>query len=171
MAEEFSATAHKTRHLFLTGAKGVGKSTLLQALLAEKAGRRGGFRTVKASGILSDRTTLHILSRETGLSPSPDNYLFTCGDPQTYDPAAFDRLGIVALQDAEHADYLVMDELGPHETEATFFCRRVSELLDGPLPVYGVLQRADSEFLRDIAKRDDVRIVEVTRENRDQLLA
>lgn len=159
------------RHLFLTGEKGVGKSTLLRRHLAGKTVRGGGFRTVKAFDVLPGRTTLHILSKTTGLSPSSENYLFTCGEPETYSPAAFDRLGVFALQDAEDADYLVMDELGPHETEAAAFCSRVRELLDGPLPVYGVLQRADSEFLQEIAVREDVRLMEVTRENRNNLLS
>ena len=39
-----------SRHLFLTGPKGVGKSTLIRGLLAEESGSLGGFFTVKHEG-------------------------------------------------------------------------------------------------------------------------
>ena len=37
-------------HLFLTGQKGAGKSTLIRGLLAEETGRLGGFFTVRHEG-------------------------------------------------------------------------------------------------------------------------
>ena len=41
--------------------------------------------------------------------------------------------------------------------------------LDGEKPVYGVLQQADSAFLRRVAVHPRVRVVTVTEENRDAL--
>ena len=38
------------RHLFLTGRKGVGKSTLIRSLLAAESDPLGGFFTVKHEG-------------------------------------------------------------------------------------------------------------------------
>ena len=39
-----------TKHLFLTGRKGVGKSTLIRGLLAAESAPLGGFFTVKHQG-------------------------------------------------------------------------------------------------------------------------
>ena len=42
-------------------------------------------------------------------------------------------------------------------------------MLDGEKPVYGVLQQEDSAFLRRVAAHPRVRVVTVTKENRDAL--
>lgn len=60
-----------------------------------------------------------------------------------------------------------MDELGPHEAEAVRFRQMVFEVLDGPVPVLGVLQEANSPFLQEIARRPDVTVIRITKENRD----
>ena len=41
--------------------------------------------------------------------------------------------------------------------------------LDGDMPVLGVLQKADTAFLRAVASHPRVRVVTVTEENRDRL--
>ena len=83
----------------------------------------------------------------------------------------FDALGCAALRGSEGCGLLLMDELGPHEAEAEGFQRAVTAALDGEARVLGVLQRADSPFLAAIAAREDVAVLEVTRENRDGLAA
>ena len=158
------------RHLFLTGEKGVGKSTLIRGLLASRQGPLGGFFTVKTEGVLPGRSTVHLLRAGTGERPGPENLLFCCGDG-TDAAKRFDRLGCAALAGRQAAGLLVMDELGPHEAEARAFCSDVLRALEEPVPILGVLQRADAPFLRQIAGHPQVRVVEVTRENRDALAA
>ena len=62
-----------------------------------------------------------------------------------------------------------MDELGPAESQAAAFCGAVLAALDGDMPVLGVLQKADTAFLRAVASHPRVRVVTVTEENRDRL--
>lgn len=62
-----------------------------------------------------------------------------------------------------------MDELGPAEAAAQRFQAAVLAALDGEKPVCGVLQQADSAFLRRVAAHPRVRVVTVTEENRDTL--
>lgn len=156
-------------HLFLTGPKRAGKSTLLRGLLRQCRGPVGGFFTVKAEGIFSGAVSVHLLRAGTGERPAPENMLFLCGAP---DPAAagrFDRLGCAALASCAGAEVLVMDELGPHEGEAALFRREVIRALEGPVPILGVLQEADAPFLREIAAHPAVRVLRLTVENRDAL--
>ena len=120
-----------TEHLFLTGRKGVGKSTLLRALLDGK--RLGGFFTRRVTGVF-DRPSIHLLQAAEDEQPSPANLVCFCGERR---PERFDLLGPAAL--------------------------------DGEKPVYGVLQQADSAFLRRVAAHPRVRVVTVTEENRDVL--
>lgn len=157
------------RHLFLTGEKGVGKSTLIQGLLARYSGPLGGFFTVKSAEVVPGRISVHLLRAACRELPSGENLLFCCGDPaEDVVARRFDRLGCAALA-GDAAGLLVLDELGPHEGDARQFCRAVLQALDGSVPILGVLQRADAPFLARIASHPQVRLVEVTRENRDSL--
>lgn len=158
------------RHLFLTGEKGVGKSTLIQTLLAGYRGHLGGFFTVKSACVVPGRTSVHLLRAGCGDRPTAEDLLFCCGDRAGPSAAArFDQLGCAALEAGSHAELLVMDELGPHEGEALAFCQAVFRALDEDTPILGVLQRAQVPFLDQIAAHPQVRVVEVTVENRDRL--
>ena len=150
------------KHLFLTGEKHIGKSTLLRALLAQKCGTPGGFLTVRT---LVNDAQYGVYLLRPGEVPNDNNFLFLCG--HTADPQRFNELGCAALR--VPADYILMDELGPNEALASDFQAAVLTALDGPVPIYGVLQKADSPFLQAIAAHPDVLVIEVTLENRDAL--
>lgn len=157
-------------HLFLTGEKGVGKSTLLRKLLARSGRKPGGFFTVKTEDVFPGRVSLHLLAAGTAEVPGPENFLFFCGGPPDGGEAErFDRLGCAALTEDRAADILIMDELGPREEEARRFQGAVFRALDGDVPVLGVLQRAESDFLQRTAAHPRGRVVEVTAANRDEL--
>ena len=158
------------KHLFLTGEKGVGKSTLIKGLLAQFHGSLGGFFTVKSTSVVSGQVSVHLLRANSGDHPALENLLFCCGEPAGAGVAQrFDHLGCTALAAGASADLLVMDELGPHEGDARSFRRAVFQALDGNVPILGVLQRADTPFLAQIAVHPQVRLVEVTVENRCDL--
>ena len=150
-----------TGHLFLTGPKSVGKSTLIRGLLAEESGPLGGFFTVKHDG------GVYLLPAGNERLFTPENLLFYCGHGG--DPARFDDLGCAALADTAGCRLLVMDELGPHEAEAARFQAAVFRVLDGDIPIIGVLQQAESEFLDRIARHPRVTVLTVSAENRDTL--
>lgn len=150
-----------TEHLFLTGEKGVGKSTLVRRLL--EGHTPCGFRTVRVTGVM-ERPSVHLLPAVGG-EATAENLLFYCG---AYDSARFDTLGTAALAQ-RWGDVLLMDELGPAESQAAVFCGAVLAALDGDMPVLGVLQKADTAFLRAVASHPRVRVVTVTKENRDRL--
>lgn len=158
------------RHLFLTGEKRVGKSTLVRALLAGYPGVVGGFFTVKAEGVVPGRVSVHLLRAGGREIPAADNLLFCCGDSDAGAAAArFDVLGCAALEAVPAPGLLVMDELGPHEGEAAVFRRAVLAALEGDVPILGVLQRCSAPFPAQIAAHPRVQVVEVTPDNRDRL--
>ena len=153
-----------TEHLFFTGRKGVGKSTLARTAIEGK--RIGGFFTKRVEGLL-ERPSVHLLRAGTADVPSAENLLFCCGG--SADIQRFEQLGCGALVEAGDCDVLVMDELGPHEARAAAFQQAVLRALDGAVPIIGVLQQAESAFLRQIAAHPNVRVITVTEENRDEL--
>lgn len=156
-------------HLFLTGGKRSGKSTLLQRLLAGKK-RIAGFYTLRTDAVEPGRYAVHLIQIGGSGTPNADNRLFFCGDPVSAECLArFDRLGCEALKGGPDVDWIVMDELGPHEEQAYRFQQAVLCTLDGDTPVLGVVQAAESAFLERIKRHPKVRLVTVTPENRDAL--
>lgn len=157
-------------HLFLTGENGAGKSTLLQWLLERKPRRLGGFRTVKTNAVFAGHYTVHMLKIAENEQPSTENLLFFCDlgmDETTVEH--FDWLGCLALEESRDAELLVMDELGPHEGEALRFQEAVLHALDGEIPILGVLQKADTPFLRRVASHPKVQLLEINEVTWDDL--
>ena len=158
----------RAKHLFLTGRKQVGKSTVLGKLLEGRDEELGGFRTkrIRTAG----GADIYMLPPTGEDGYVPENILFRRRQGKLeLDPADFDRLGGAMLDRSKGADLLLMDELGPTEAEAYGCQQAVRTALDGDTPVYGVLQQADSPFLDAIAAREDVQVITVTEENREDL--
>lgn len=157
------------RHIFLTGDKRVGKSTVLKRLLEGETRVVGGFRTVKTDQLF-DRPSIHLLPYGSAEALSEENRLFFYREAEEGQIAArFDRLGLAALRACPDAELIVMDELGFHESGALRFQAAVMHALDGDVPVIGVLQKAKSPFLSAVQAHPKVELVTVTEENRDAL--
>lgn len=154
----------KKRHLFLTGEKQVGKSTLLCRLTADKP-LPGGFLTIRKAQDNGD-FAVYMLHPQNDHCRE-ENWLFTCGKP--VDPQRFDDLGCRYLLESSSRSFLIMDELGPKENNAHAFQSAVLQALNADTPIYGVLQEADSAFLRQVAAHPKVQIVQVTKKNRNAL--
>lgn len=158
------------QHLFLTGEKGIGKSTLIQTWLSQYQGQIGGFLTCKQGGIQEGKISVHFLTLGRDMVPSASNLLFVCGEqnqPETI--KRFHTVGCQALEFTKKPDLIVMDELGPHEEHAVYFTGKVLNILNSSIPVIGVVQKTNSDFLLRVAEHPRVRMQEVTIENRNHL--
>ena len=156
------------KHLFLTGEKQVGKSTAIRRFLDASWLKTGGFYTVRTNGVFPDTMTVHILRADGSDRPDPDNLLFRCHDKDTYDAAErFDSLGRAALEDYGDAEIVLMDELGPRESNATGFQEAVRRTLRADVPVLGVLQRNGGWFADELLGSHLLYCIDVTKENRE----
>ncbi len=154
-------------HVFLTGSKGVGKSTLLNGILAYYPGCCGGFRTVRLNTWYSGTYSVHMFSLQGSQRPSQENLLFFCGRWDGDAAERFETLGCRILEENRDTQLLVMDELGPHETKAAGFQAAVHRALEQDRPILGVLQQADDPFLQEVACHPRVHLITVTPENRE----
>lgn len=158
-------------HVFLTGDLQVGKSTLIEKVLDRlRPSKLGGFRTV----LLPDRgegKSVYLLPARGG-QPSPENRVGACSACAAVGfPAAFDRAGCEALAGAEDCSLIRMDEVSRMEREAERFSTRILELLEGSTPILGVVrQEAETPLCSAIRSHKNVRLVRVTRENRDEMV-
>jgi nucleoside-triphosphatase len=87
------------------------------------------------------------------------------------DITVLDEIGVQALRHAtEHADVIVIDEVGKMEVESDAFIAAVKDALEADKPILLTLhKKSRNPLLQDIRRRDDVRILEVTQVNRNLL--
>lgn len=160
------------RHLFLTGAKQVGKSTLLRRLIEARGLDCSGFET--RPFFIEGQRRGFLLHGRTELPPY-ENDCICCVRMQERRSVAveevFDQNGVLILEKslASSSPYLLMDELGKLEGGAAGFCSRVLAALDSDKRVLGVLQQCDAPLVNAIKARKDVTVLTVTPENRDEL--
>lgn len=161
------------RHIFLTGEKRVGKSTLWKKVLAQAGIVPQGFQTLpyEVEGRFAGYR-LHCL----GTLPEGfhnDIPISVHMKPGTHIPIpeSFELFGTAILTEAAASGgILLMDELGRLERNALCFQQAVLRCLDADCSVLGVLQKTESAFLNHIQTRPDVLVISVTAENRDSLV-
>ena len=154
------------RNLFLTGPKHVGKSTALFSALLKFPVTLGGFRVDR---VFEGRRlrAFRIIDLDTSSSADISTARKGVWDIHL---EAFETVGAEAVRRGiRSADLVVMDELGRFELRAYGFRQAVTDALDSPVPVVGVLKEDDNPFLKEIRSRDDTEILEVTEESRDDI--
>ncbi len=84
---------------------------------------------------------------------------------------ALEAIGVPAIEEAiREAEVIVIDEVGKMEMESARFCAAVKAALDCDKPMIMTLhKKSRNPLLQDIRRRDDIRILEVTRINRNLL--
>ena len=71
------------KHIFYTGPRGIGKSTLLQKHLAQFCGASAGFRTVKVP--CGDSFSVYMLPVDKREMPAEENFLFCRDEKRAYE--------------------------------------------------------------------------------------
>ena len=155
------------RNLFLTGAVGVGKSTVLRRVLDRIPAHVGGFLTERTN---ADRRKPRFAFRDLRTGTSVPLARWTAVGLHA-DESVFVDAGVPALRRArERVELLVMDELGRMELEAPVFQREVLTALNGRTPVLGVLKAERNPFLDRVRAHPAVDVWAVTEENREALV-
>ena len=161
------------RHLFLTGDKQVGKSTLLRKLIETKGLACSGFET-QPFYLGGERRGFTLHGRID--MPPYENDCICCARVEAKRSVpvlpVFDVNGVKILQASllSPDPFILMDELGRLERQAQAFIDEIYACLDSDKRVLGVLQKCGSEHVEAISQRDDVTMITVTPENRDHLL-
>ena len=160
-------------NLLLTGRPGVGKTTLIQRILAELPGLRlAGFTTAEIRGSHGR------LGFRAAALDGPEIVLAHVEKRTPYrvgkygvDVAAFEH-EIVPLLDVQRrdVDLFVVDEIGKMECFAPAFVAAMEELLADPRPLLGTIALRGPAFIATVRGRPDVLLREVTRANCDTLV-
>lgn len=157
--------------MLLTGNPGVGKTTLIRVVLKrleevtcsgfyteEKrhAGQRIGFRIVTLNG---DEGTLASVGRR---QPTVGRYSVHIEE--------FEKLVLPTLDPGTMpADLYVIDEIGKMELLARGFRSKIIDLLAQPTNLLATIAKRGQGFVKQLKSRNDIELIEVTLQNRDQL--
>ena len=159
-------------HVFLTGEKQVGKSTLVSAVLSSIGLKYSGLRSISVFDENNDRNVY--LVPANGENRESAVLAGVCSNRHITErhPEVFDDVGCRLLDFDEDTELVVIDEIGNMERDAKRYSDRILELLDrNDIRILGVLQKkADSALAEAIRKHPNVRMIEVTEENRAKLV-
>ena len=170
---------HEGMHIFLTGEKGIGKSTLLKKLrrrLSEDYGyRETGYETRKFQTEGQDRGYYFHSLCPKNIWENDFPVTIRTGEKKMMPVCeSFESLGVQTLKEVrsmnmDHHTVFIADEIGKAENRATLFQKEMFLCLDELPLVLGVLQKGKGVLAEAVACRPDVKIFEVTQKNRNEL--
>lgn len=154
------------KNVFITGEKGIGKSTLLKKVLEDVDCSIGGFIQEK---VFTEKTTcFNVIS----LYNLKDSYNIGVYDKER--EVLYSNKNIfnfisesVLLKSLGSRDLIILDELGFMEEKAPLFKDTVIKILNSDTPVLGVLKESSTNFIQQIKTREDVQVIRINKYNRN----
>src|SRR5437016_6720509 len=162
-----------TRKVLLTGRPGCGKTTLIRRVVNELARPAGGFYTeeIREHGARVGFKIVTLAGEETVLAHVDFKTANRVGK-YGLDLSALATIGVAALRRAVAARHLVViDEIGPMEIRSPIFRDVVNEAFNSGAPILATITARSFPFTDAIKKRADVTMIEVHRNNREQLVS
>jgi nucleoside-triphosphatase len=162
---------HQPQALLLTGAPGVGKTTIMQEVLRALSGRKiRGFLTgeIRRAGQRVGFELTTIGGRRTVLAHVDVDSRHRVGR-YGVDVAALDAAAEEALALDDATEVYVVDEIGKMECSSARFRAAIRRLLVSAQPLVATVALRGTGFIAEVKDRKDVEIWEATRTNRDQM--
>jgi len=168
---EFKSESDGRQNLLLTGRPGIGKTTLIRAIVEKlgpsKAGgfwskeiREGGRRVGFSIETLTGQTGI-LAHCELSSGPRLGRYFVNIKD--------INEIAVPALVSARKSNKLIIiDEIAKMELFSKEFAREVRLCLDNQRVIATIQQRRD-KFLDEVRARRDVRLLELTVSNRNEM--
>jgi len=161
------------KKVLLTGRPGCGKTTLVKRVVKNLSQRAAGFYTEEIrDGGIRVGFRLVTLEGDEGVLAHIDFKTSERVGKYGLDLSALEAVGVTAIREAMQATRLiVIDEIGPMEIRSVGFRAAVNDALDSELPVLATIFSRSLPFTDAIKSRPDVVLIEVSLNNREQLVA
>src|SRR5262249_4416419 len=156
-------------NLLLTGPPACGKTTVVLRLVKRLSDLRlAGFYTqeLREGGSRVGFDAIGISSGQHAVLAHVRSNSRTRVGRYGVEPAALVPLVAAELGKSGEVDLFVIDEIGKMELFSGEFVDAVRRLFDGPVPVVATVALRGGSLIAEVKVRPDVRIIEVTEENR-----
>lgn len=156
----------------LTGHPGVGKTTIIKKIIEKLKLPAGGFYTeeIREDNVRMGFAVATLSGFKGVLAHRNFKSRYKVGN---YGVGVYtlNRIGVKEIQMClMEKKIIVIDEIGKMELLSPQFQEVVEKALNADNPVLGTVTLAHHPFAQKVKARDDVKIFEVTRENRDEIL-
>lgn len=156
------------KNIFITGERGIGKSTLLNKVIKNVDCSIGGFIQEKK---FTDKTTCFNVISLYNLKDS-----YTIGIYHKEKDVLYSDMNVfniisknILLKSLGNKDLIILDELGFMEENCPLFKDTIIKILNSDTPVLGVLKECDGNFVQQIKMREDVHIIKINENNRNSM--
>lgn len=160
------------KNVLLTGAPGVGKTTVIKKAVRRLGERADGFFTeeLEAGGRVQSLRAVSLAGQDAIVARREAEGPVRVGE-YAVDLAALDEVAATAVRRAvARKRIVVIDGIDLLALASAALRAAIFEALDAPQPLLGVISREEHPDLEAIRGRPDTLVLEVTRANRDQLL-
>jgi nucleoside-triphosphatase len=159
--------------LLLTGQPGVGKTTVLQAVIGRLEGRAAGFYTeeIREGGRRTGFRLVTLDGRRGILASVNRSGPYRVGKYRVH-LDELDRIGVDALRVAveqPRVSLVVIDEIGKMELFSQAFRGAVQAALDSTKPVLATVMARSHPWADRVKARSDTTLLRVTQANRNAL--
>ena len=170
MSEEGNLSEKRVRNIFLTGPPGSGKTTVIKKVLLKLERKATGFYTEEIKK--NDKRVGFLMKTLDG----KEGFL---GHENIRSRFHIRRYG-VSIENVEDIavpsitpqsddEIIIIDEIGKMECFSEKFCVAAVKALDARNIVLGTIAVGGTDFIREIKERKDIKVYEVTTQNRDEL--
>jgi nucleoside-triphosphatase len=159
--------------ILLTGRPGCGKTTLVNRVVNQLAMPAGGFYTMEIRE-RGQRVGFKIITLDDKEAIFAHVNFETSERLGKYglDLSKLETVGVDAIREPLRARRLVvLDEIGPMELRSATFRGVVSDAFDSGVPILATITARPFPFTNALKRRADVTLIEVRRDNREQLVS
>jgi len=156
----------------LTGSPGTGKTTVIRQAIAGSEIKAGGFYTEEIrSGGIRRGFRIVTLDGHDAILAHVDNSSRCRVSKYGVDIQNLDNIGVAAIERAiAESDLIVIDEIGKMELFSPRFREAALKAIDSGKRVLGTIMLNPHPLADDIKRRPDVKVMELTRSNHEQVL-
>lgn len=158
-------------HIFLTGKRQIGKSTLISKVLSLTELKYSGLRSISVCD--KDKKHVFIISAND-VDAENKTKVGVCSNHKVVEqyPEVLDTVGCKLLGFDSDTKLVVIDEIGKLEKDATLYNQKVLSLLERTdIHILGVLQdECDTELAKAIRKHPNVKLFAIRESNRENLI-